>query len=177
MKQVYPYIFVIVIFSLIGCSNLKVVTDYNKSTDFSRFKTFRVHEGKTIPGDELVKHPLIRKRALAITIEELESRGFEFITDENADFVVALHAGLKDRMEDTKWADYDFYDPWQGKSGGRIEVNQTDEATIVFDFVNPQNRNLIWRGMGTGIIEEGAGQDTELIRELIREILEDFPPR
>jgi hypothetical protein len=176
VKKIFAIVLLSLLVSLIGCSNLKVVTDYNKSTNFGDFKTFRVHEGKTIPGDELVAIPLIRKRSLAVTIEELKSKGFEFTTNEDADFVVALHAGHKDRMEETKWDNYDFYDPWQGKTGGRIVVSTTDEITIVFDFVNPKNRNLIWRGMGTGFVEEGTGHDTDKLRSLIREILEDFPP-
>ncbi|HGY54602.1 MAG TPA: DUF4136 domain-containing protein [Caldithrix abyssi] len=170
-------VLVLVALFVFGCSSVTVVTDYDHGKDFTTFKTFAIYKGKTIPGDELAKHPLIKKRIADAVKAELENKGFKYVDDESASFVVVLHAGVREKTQITNWGSYGWYDPWWGPyGGGRIDVSQYDEATLVIDLVDAKDKELAWRGKVTKVIGSSTGQDPAELRHLVAEALKDFPP-
>jgi len=172
----------IMLLFMISCSSVTVRSDYDSGVDFSQYKTFSMYTGKTIPGDELVSHPLIKKRVEVNVKEELERKGFKLVDESDADFVVVTHAGVKDKTQITNWGGggygYGWYDPWWGPYGSRVDVNQYEESTLVIDIVGGKNKQMSWRGMGTGIVKEYSNpQDqNENVKKYVTKILAEFPP-
>ncbi|MCK5455237.1 MAG: DUF4136 domain-containing protein [Calditrichia bacterium] len=144
--------------------------------DFSQFKSFKIYDGETVPGDELMKHPLIKKRVVSSVIKEMEAKGYT--SADNADMVLVIHAGVKDRMQVTNWGGYGWYDPWWGPYGGRVDVNEYEESTLVIDIVDSQENDLVWRGLGTKVVENYSNQDKmqKMIDNYVAQILVKFPP-
>lgn len=187
MKLKLASIFTLLILVFVGCSSLKVATDFDPTQDFSKYKTYRwATTNEVNPNDALAQNPLIRKRVVAGIDKALQSKGFVLAgEDVEPDFVVMTHAGTKEKMNVTNTGGYGYgryggwYDPWWGPYGGSTHVSYYEEGSLVIDIVDWTEKELSWRGVGTGVVKEGQ-QDAEEMQERLNEItakiLADFPP-
>ncbi len=174
----------LMLFILTSCSSVTVKSDYDPSADFDQLKKFSMYDGKTIPGDELNQHPLVKQRVENNIKLELERKGFQLVEDEkDADFIVVPHAGIKDKTQITSRSGvgygYGWYDPWWGPYGGGVDVNQYEESTLVIDIVSTKNKHMVWRGMGTGIVKDYSNPEdqNENVKKYVTKILAEFPPK
>ena len=165
------------LFALASCSSLSVKHDYDREADFQKYKTYAWTE-REIPDDALAKNPLMKKRVQMAVDETLGSKGYSLSAREQADFVVVIHAGIKERMRVQDFGGYGWYNPWWGPYGGRVEVSYYEEGTLVIDIVDAKEEELVWRGMGTGIVRPHKKPEKmqEDIDQDVRKILSDFPP-
>ena len=62
--------------------------------------------------------------------------------------------------------------------GGSTYVSQYDEGTLVIDVVDMAKQELVWRGIGTGVLSENPSVEerTANINYAVTEILTQFPP-
>jgi len=174
----------IIILALVGCSSLKVTTDFDPSQDFNSYKTYRWATIKEVnPNDALAQNPLIKKRVVVGIDKALQDKGFVLVEkDTDPDFVVTTHAGVKEKMNVTQtggYRGYGWYDPWWGPYGGNTHVSYYEEGSLVIDIIDWIEKELSWRGVGTGVVKDRQ-QDAEEMQERINEItvkiLADFPP-
>jgi Domain of unknown function (DUF4136) len=163
---------------LVACSSMSVKHDYDQTNDFTKYKTYAWTE-KQMPDDQLAKNPLVQKRVQAAVDATLASKGYTAVTQqEEADFIVVAHAGVKERMRIQDWGRYGWYDPWWGPYGGRVEVTYYEEGTLVIDIVDAKEKQLVWRGTGTGIVKQYQKPEKmqkDIDQDVVR-ILADFPP-
>ncbi len=166
----------ILVFFLSSCSSVSVKTDYDREIDFQKYKTYAWTE-REVPDDALAQNPLVKRRVQTAVNATLRSKGYSLVEREQADFVVVIHAGIKERMRVQDYGRYGWYDPWWGPYGGRVEVSYYEEGTLVVDIVDAQKEELVWRGMGTGIVKKRVDPDKmqKDIDEDVRAILADFP--
>jgi hypothetical protein len=162
---------------IFSCSSVSVKYDYDSAIDFKKFTTFGWKEIE-IPNDALAKNPLLGKRVKAAVVIELEAKGYAYSESENVDFAVVAHAGTKDRMQITDWGSYGWYSPWWGPYGGRVDVSQYTEGTLVIDIVDMQEKEMAWRGLATGTVDESSNPERSQARiaNTISKILANFPP-
>lgn len=174
----YLYLSLVFTFFLaISCASVSTKIDYDTSADFSSLKTFKLYD-KAPPGDKLVKNPLLRKRVFAAIKETLISKGYVLIKDGEPDFFVVAHAGLKNKTQVTTtrvMGGYGWYDPWYGRE---TQVYQYEEATLVIDIVNMPEKEMIWKGIGKGVVRDYTDPKDieENVKEYVTKILGDFPP-
>ena len=82
--------------------------------------------------------------------------------------MIAIHAGARDKVNVT---DYGYVYGPRGRWGHRyLEVHKYKEGTLILDFVDPQLRQLIWRGWAVGALE-APDQVEEQITETVDAIL------
>jgi len=162
---------------LAACSSVSVKHDYDTETDFSKYRNYAWMD-REIPGDELAKNPLIKKRVQVAVDATLASKGYTLTEFEKADFVVVIHAGIKERMRIQDWGRYGWYDPWWGPYGGRVDVSYYEEGTLVVDIIDAKAKELVWRGMGTGIVKAYSKPEKmqKAMDEDVTKILSAFPP-
>ena len=174
----------IIILALVGCLSLKVTTDFDPSQDFNSYKIYRWATIKEVnPNDALAQNPLIKKRVFSGINKALQDKGFVLVEKgTEPDFVVITHAGVKEKMNVTRTAGYRgyaWYDPWWGPYGGSTRVSYYEEGSLVIDIIDWKEKELSWRGVGTGVVKDRK-QDAEEMQERINEItvkiLADFPP-
>lgn len=172
------------IVALAGCSSVTVNYDFDPEYDFSQYKTFQIYQGEGPPGDVLSAHPLYKKRFATAAAAELSSRGFTEV-ESDPDFVVVLHAGVKDKVHVSNMGSAGFYDPWWGPYGGHVTVSQYEEGTLVIDIVDmgkekaDGQKELAWRGTGTAVVSEpsaDAAKEQEKANRYVAAILAKFPP-
>ena len=162
---------------LAGCSTVSVTQDYDPQRDFTKYKKYAWMD-QAIPGDALANNPLIRNRTKVAVDAALTSKGYTLTDLDKADFVVVIHAGIKERMRIQDWGRYGWYDPWWGPYGGHVDVSYYEEGTLVIDIVDAEDKEMVWRGMGTGIVKQYADPEKmqKDIDQDVNKILADFPP-
>ena len=179
MRGIGVVVTLILSLSIVGCSSYSVQSDYDPETNFTAYKSYGWLKELEIEGDALAKYPLVRKRIHTAVDTALQAKGYVFQEYGNPDFLVITHAGVKEKIQ---VSDYGYtYDPWYGPYGygGRhIDVNQYEEGTLVIDIIDAAQNDLVWRGMGTGVVQsytEPAKME-QAIQEKVTKILEKFPP-
>jgi hypothetical protein len=176
MKLVGSAVVMLLMF-LASCSSLSVRYDYDREADFRKYGTYAWSE-QEVPGDDLVRNPLIQKRVHSAVDESLASKGYTLSEFDQADFIVVVHAGIKERMRVQDWGRYGWYHPWWGPYGGRVDVSYYEEGTLVIDIVDAKKKELVWRGTGTGIVKRYARPEKiqKDIDQDVTRILAAFPP-
>jgi hypothetical protein len=166
---------------LAGCGgSVSVTSDYDPAADFSTLKTFSYVEVKRDKSDPLV-NPLMASRVRNAIEKALVGKGFTMATKEEADFLVAAHAGAKEKMNVTDWG-YGYGPYWGPYPYGRnIDVSYYTEASIVVDVVKQEagKAELLWRGIGTGVVQKDNPSPAEMQERLdwvMEDILYEFPP-
>ena len=180
MRKFVSFLLIILIAMVSGCSSISVKSDYDRDVDFSKFKTYRWAAGTEInPNDELARRPLVQKRFMNAVDQVMSEKGFSKVESGDADCVVLIHAGLKEKMQVTDWGYRGWYDPWWGPYGGRVDVSYYEEGTLVIDVLDFETKELAWRGTGTGIVRDYDTQDEmeEAALVISQQILKDFPPK
>ena len=176
------------LFLFAGCASFDVNYDYDQTVDFASIKTFDWMPVFTKPwGNELtVKHI---KRAVD---NQLEAKGLR-MSSAHPDILIALHGGKKKKIDVQEWGyayrDNDFYHsgpfyrrPFYGEPFGRDSVEyrrgtdtyEYEVGTIILDFVDTGKKELIWRGMATGVV--GTDMTPEEINTIVAKILINYPP-
>ena len=57
-----------------------------------------------------------------------------------------------------------------------LNVSQFTEGTLFVDFIDKENKELIWQGIGTGALRnENRDKKEERIKEFVKEIVSRFP--
>jgi len=179
MKKFKIPLILVLIIIVAGCSSLTVKTDYDQNADFKSLKSYRWAKDSEInPDDELQKNPLVQKRIMAGVDKVLSQKGFSLNETGDVDFVVMVHAGIKEKMQVTDWGNRGWYDPWWGPYGGRVDVSHYEEGTLVVDVVHAADKDLIWRGLGTKVIGNvDPDEQEERAYNLVSQIMKDFPPK
>jgi len=162
-----------------GCSSISVTSDYDPASNFSGYKTFAVSE-KSIDGSALEQAPLIKKRVVEAVKSEMRKKGMVETWEDKADMVVYPFAATKDKINVSEWG-YSYGGGYWGMHpyGTNIDVSQYTEATLVLDLVNNETDELLWRGLGTGVIQPNRSPEerTKAIDEAVAKILAQYPPK
>jgi hypothetical protein len=163
-----------------GCgTGIEVRSDYDPATDFSKLKTFRWMEVKKRAQDDPLTSQLIEKRVRAATEKALIAKGFQKLDTGEPDFFVAAMAGLKEKMNVTDWG-YSYGPYWGPYPYGRnIDVSYYNQASLFIDVIDTKKHELLWRGVGTGVVRGDSPSPAEAqarMDDALSEILYDFPP-
>jgi hypothetical protein len=157
---------------LVRCSTISVMQDYDPDYDFSKLKTFGF---LPIPEDAGIDQLNANRFGDAIK-NELTAKGYT--VSEKADFGVAILFGKQTKTNITSYG-YG-YGPYWGRYGGttNIDVSQYDEGTLVIDVIDMTEKELVWRGTGTGALNPNATVEerTANINNAVAQILAQFPP-
>ena len=151
------------------CSTLSVQHDWDEQADFTKFVNYKVLPPQG-SGDQLVE-----RRIMDSVRVHLNERNF-VENDMNPDFLIAIHGDVKDRI-DVHTYNYGYpyagYPYWHG--GRDVSVTQYQEGTLVIDFVDAADNELVWRGWGTKVLDAST-REAHVIQEVVDKILAQFPP-
>lgn len=176
-------IFLLGLFLITGCSSTKVQSDFDPKADFSQYKTYQWVSGIKIDrNDELSRHPRVLKALQTSVDKVLTEKGFQQIESGDPDFLVAVHAVVKQQAQVEQVAGASsMYSPWWGAYGGYVSMSYYDEGTLVVDVVDFSEEKITWRGMGKKAIENYRDSQAEQRQQdfdvLVAKIMSTFPPR
>ena len=154
-----------------ACTTLKTTSDYDPSTDFSRYRTWGWHEGSSI------KDSIWSKRIQAALESELSKRGLT--RDEaNPDLRVAVHVRLSKETQVTTTGGYGYGYRWRG-GVSTAKVEQIPVGSLIVDLADAKQKELVWRGMATDTLnpEKSPEEKEKALREALAKMFENYPPR
>lgn len=160
--------------ALVGCSPISVKTDYDSEVDFAKYKTLKWMPRSEKGGRDTVHdNSLLDNRIKRAVDRELKTKGYEVIDSGRADVLLAYHVGVRERV-DVSTVGYGY---WRGRYHGRTRyVERYKEGTLIIDFVDPEMKQLVWRGAATGVI--GSMEESEeRINDSVAKIFEKYPPK
>jgi hypothetical protein len=179
MKNNLPLIAIaFCLFVLSGCTTtVKVTTDYDKSVDFSQYKTFSFYKMKVT--DNVSQ--LNQERILNSVKAEMVKKGFTK-NDDAPDILINVTAILQDKqsVSANTYGYGGYYRPygWGGGYGGTTTVNvyEYKDGSIIIDIIGASSQKLIWQGIGNKEIDSPSKNPDVDIANAIAKIMYSFPP-
>ena len=158
----------------------KTSYDYDKSEDFTKFKTFALKDGTK------VGQQLIDDRIVSAIKTELKAKGLT--ESANPDVVVVYHVAF-DKEKDISTFSSGYgggYGPygygWGGGWGGgttSTQVRNITVGTLVIDIADANKKQVAWRGMGVKEVQTQANPEKrdKSINEAVKKIFKNYPPK
>ncbi|WP_121667908.1 DUF4136 domain-containing protein [Mesonia aquimarina] len=159
---------------LSSCSSVRVATDYDREADFSAYKSFAFYK----PGiDKADVSDLDKKRILRAIETELLAKGFS--KSQKPDMLVSIFTKTSENVnvyQNNFGYGYGWgWSPWYWGAGYNT-VSSTTEGTLYIDFIDAKQNELVWQGMGTGALTMDMEDKIERINEMVKKIIEQYPP-
>jgi len=171
-------------FVMTSCGpTIKVTSDYDKSANFSQYKTFALV--KPDPTKQSISQ-LNQNRIDNAIIAEMVKKGFKQATDDAADLMVNSVTILKDKQSVTSNTNYygygGYYRPygWGGGMGASgyttYNVQEYKDGSVIIEVVDAKTKTLVWEGIGNKEIDKPIKDPDTKIPLAIQKIMESFPP-
>jgi len=166
----------IVIIAAASMAAQKVSYDYDRTTDFSKFKTFTLKDG-TKSNDSQVD-----RRIVDAVTSALVARGMTR-DDGMPDVVVVAHVTFDKSKDMSAYSTAPTYGPYgwnwgDGWKSTHVRVRAISAGTLVIDVVDVARGTLAWRGIGEKEVTEGAAADVleKNVDRAVTRVLRHFPP-
>ncbi len=156
----------------LGCSGMKVQTDYDPSVTLTDYKSFAIVHKKQEHEDTLTNGRI--ENAL---IQTFQSKNYENVPRESADFYVVYHVNVENKTRiDTEYQSLGFY-RYSGMMIASTRTVEYDQGQLIVDVMDPKTQKILWRGMATDQLYDldTPQERTEYINKVISKILESFP--
>ncbi|MDO6760989.1 DUF4136 domain-containing protein [Tamlana sp. 2_MG-2023] len=165
----------------------QVKSDYDKSTDFSKYKSY-TFAGWEKNSDQLV-NDFDKKRVLEALKKEFSARGMSHVESE-ADAVITLYLVVNNKTSTTAYTDfnggmgygYGMRRAWGwGMGPGMVSATTTydeddyKEGTLVVDLYDAAGKSLVWQGVMTKVINEHSEKRDKTIPKNIKKLMKKFP--
>jgi len=172
MQTTMSVTFIIV---LIVASSLaqETQTDYDRTVDFSRYKTFSFERVET--GD-----PLWVKRITAAIGAELIAKGWTQVASGGDIAIIAMKITTDRQTLDR------FYDSYPGGWGWRWGSGYGDATappetyrvgTLVVDLFDRKAKALLWRGSATHTLSDSSTQNIKNFNKAVTKLFKGFPTK
>jgi hypothetical protein len=148
----------------------QVKTDYDRGTDFSRYKTYSWEKVQT-------QDQLWVDRIKEAVNAALAAKGLTPVGSGGDISVVAIEMTKNQRTLNT------FYDGfgggWRGGGGfgnATTTVDNYKVGTLVVDLFDANNKNLIWRGSSSDTLSDKSDKNIKNLDKGVHKMFEHFPP-
>jgi hypothetical protein len=166
---------ILIVLICVSCApEIVVHTDFDRSIEIHR-NTSYAWLNKT--GIESRNNPaymneLTDKRVKTAVDRELSVKGYTRSGDA-AQLIVHYHIMIENRTTvATDPYGYHYGSYWMRK---RTDVFRYREGTLIIDFMDSRNCNLIWRGSATSVLDEDDMITEKTVNEAIAKIFKAFP--
>lgn len=157
--------------------------NYDKNTNFSRFKTYKwvlLKDAKD-PGD------LLDKQIKGAFDSQLTMKGLTKVEDDSADLYIGYQVAIGQEKEFTSYnTDWGYgagwyRGGWYGYPGGGMTTGSTSTiyvGQLVLDMYDSANKDLVWRGLGSKTIDPKAKPDKQQknLSKTVTKMLKNYPP-
>jgi len=186
-KQIINVVWVLSVLTLLSaCSGIQVSQDYDDKANFSSIKTLQwVPNEKQIDpkaSDFAKKNPLIAKRIEKAITDEMQAKGYHFVT-QSPDAFITYHIGTQSKIRSQPVSTSIGFGTFGGGGFGGIgiqtspDVEQYEEGRLVIDILDTHQK-LLWRGTSTTYLEDhlNSEETTELVNKVVQKLLAQYPP-
>jgi hypothetical protein len=160
--------------------------DYDKNIDFKSFDTYSLQlKPVRVADDTRINSPFMLRRIVSAIDTSLEKKGFS-TKAKKASLKVKYYLDIKSDLETEATGVSMGFGSFSHHSavsfGFTVPVGETysiDKLVLTIDMFSIKTEKLIWRGSLAYRLFSGATPDsyTQMVDELVVEILKDFPPK
>ncbi|KAF2337731.1 DUF4136 domain-containing protein [Flavobacterium ginsenosidimutans] len=171
--KLIPFLLLLI---LTSCSTVTVYSDYDKTVDFTPYKTYAYFK----PGiDKVEISDLDKRRILRAIDDQMQAKGFT--KSDNPDLLVNIFTKSREQVDVNQfsagwgygwgwgWNPYMMY-------GGQTTVSTSTEGTLYIDLIDAKKKEMIWQGEGVGTLTRNIDKKDEKIAEFVAKILAQYPP-
>ena len=161
------------LFLVASCNSIRVTSDYDTSTDFSKYKTFAFYK-KGI--DKVDISDLDKRRILKAVENEMLAKGFT--KSEKPDVLVNIFTKSRQKVDIYNDNMYFGWHPWYYGPNYGMHISKYTEGTLFIDLIDAKKKELAWQGIGSGALNTSgdAIKKEEKIKEFVAEIMAKYPP-
>ena len=147
----------------------QVSVDFDRSADFSKFRTFAWAAGTPVRDD------LNHQRIVRAVEEQLTIKGMTK-TESDPDVLVAYHASLDRDLQITGFGSGWFYGAGRSMSARAQEIVV---GTLVVDVMDASTRSLVWRGMTASDLNPAASAERrdKNMTKAAAKLFKNYPPK
>ncbi|MBK0369959.1 DUF4136 domain-containing protein [Flavobacterium agrisoli] len=163
---------------LASCSSISVYSDYDKSVNFSQFKTYAFYK----PGvDKVEISDLDKKRILHAIENQMAAKGFT--KSDNPDLLVNIFTKTREEVNVNQFSagwGYGWgygWNPYMMYGWPSTSVSTSTQGTLFIDFVDAKKKELVWQGEGIGELTRNIDKKDEKIADFVAQILAQYPPQ
>ncbi len=170
MKNFKTVLFSILFLGFVAsCSSIRVTTDYETQTDFTKYKTFAFYKTGI---DKATISDIEKRRIIRAISGEMEAKGMT--KSETPDILISLFTKAREQVDiyENHWQPY-YYGPYH-----RQQISKYTEGTLFIDIIEAERKKLVWQGVGSGFLTKSSKPEKREanIQKFVREILERYPP-
>ena len=178
MNRTLPAIAIMLI--VWACSpKFKVSSDVTQPGKFKNYRTFMFFNPEKMPASNLSFGEENKSFIFDAIANEMKERGFR--STQNADIIIKVQGGTKSTTEVRNDQNSGYYDPYYGygnRYGRNFDNQQQDiskkETTIIIDMLDANTNQLVWQGVGVGVLGKRKEDVVLKIREAVVSIFETF---
>jgi len=158
----------------------KVKVEFDKSVDFSAFKTYAWD-----PTPQAVAKPVLVEAIRGAINQEFTKRGLKQVA-ENPDLYVAMYGGTDTDMAVT-YSDF-YYGPggipsfdmpmvmW-GVTPGTTSTAVIHKGELVVDLIDAERKKLAWRGIATQKLSDQQMKLLQQVNAAVEKLFAQYPPK
>ena len=151
----------------------EVKTDYDRDTDFSRYRTYSWKNVHT-------QDPLWVDRIKTAVNSALAAKGWTEVESGGDVSIMAMEMTQDHRTLSTYYDS--FGGRWGWRWGGGFGSSTTTEetyavGTLVVDLFDSNTRKLIWRGSAVDTLSDKSGRNIRKLDADVRKMFDRFPPK
>ena len=168
-----------------ACSGIKVTTDLDKTANFTKYQTVSFLGWQE--DIDQVLNQLNRDRLRDAVKDEMWKRKLKLV-DDNGDLVISLYLVVDQKTSITAYSSY-YGGGGRGRYGYRrggwgwghgnstTTYSESDylQGTLVVDAFDQTSGDLVWQGVGTGVVSQKPQKREKNMPKVVAKILKDFP--
>jgi hypothetical protein len=148
----------------------QVKTDYDRSIDFSQYKTYSWEKVAT-------KDPLYVDRIKSAVDQALTAKGLSQVPSGGDLSLVAIEATKNQQTLNTFYNGFGGGWRWGGFGNSTTTVDNYKVGTLVLDLFDTQTKKLVWRGAASDALSNKSDKNIKKLDKEVQKMLKDFPPK
>ena len=161
-------------FLLAGRSSAQQVkTDYDRSADFSQYKTYSWQQVKT-------QDPLVVDRIKNPVNAALAAKGWTQVDSGGDVSIVAMEITQNQQTLNTFYDGFGGGWGWRRFGGGFGEATTTTDTykvgTLVVDLFDTKTKQLLWRGTSSDTLSNNSSKNIKNLDKGVEKMFKHFPP-
>ncbi len=176
MKKIVTIVLGIVLI-LGSCSTPKVMYDYDRSSNFSRYKTFNFHPNMNLNAIS----ELDGKRILNAIESQMNAKGFQL--SDTPDLYVDVVPSTRIRKKQTGSVGIGLGN-WGRSFGVNIGTSvpitkKVEDSNLILEMIDANSSQMIWQGVFEGTMKASSTPDQkeQFVNQSVNELLINFPPK
>ena len=180
-------LFAMIAFTGLACSSTKITSDYDKTVDFSKFKTAEYYGWEENSNKILTSFD--QERIEKAFGEEFKKRNINFVKKGQGDLIVSLYVVTEQKQQTTAtttgmgvgfgYGGYYGYGPGYGWGGGMATTSYNTYdytvGTLLISVFDAKAKKLIWQTEAEGKVNESPDVREKTIPYLAKKMMSKYP--